>query len=140
MRDNSKKTPNPQHLVNAYRRLRRDSKTLSRKHKGSTTNRRKTHIHLAVQHKQVANARADFQHKLSRNIINENQAVISETLKTANMMKNKRLARYIGDAELAWFRGETALNWLVPIWSNWSSGSPVIKHAIVAVTRWQKCH
>ncbi|WP_415838598.1 IS200/IS605 family accessory protein TnpB-related protein, partial [Rahnella bruchi] len=46
------------------------------------------------------NARADFQHKLSRAIVDENQAVIVETLKSANMMKNPCLARAIGDA--AW--------------------------------------
>ncbi|HFE3566591.1 TPA: RNA-guided endonuclease InsQ/TnpB family protein, partial [Escherichia coli] len=40
----------------------------------------------------------DFQHKLSRAIVDENQAVIVETLKTANMMKNHHLARAIGDA------------------------------------------
>ncbi|EJN8053589.1 transposase, partial [Escherichia coli] len=49
-------------------------------------------------HERVANARADFQHKLSRAIVDENQAVIVETLKTANMMKNHNLARAIGDA------------------------------------------
>lgn len=93
------KTPNPRFLVNAYRRLRRDSKNLSRKKLGSS-NRKKARIKLAAQHERVANARADFQHKLSRRIIDENQAVIVETLKSANMMKNRHLARHIGDA--AW--------------------------------------
>jgi len=93
------KVANPRHLVNAYRRLRRDSKALSRK-KASSANRLKARLRLAAQHERVANARADFQHKLSRRIIDENQAVIVETLKSANMMKNRRLARHIGDA--AW--------------------------------------
>lgn len=93
------KVANPRHLVNAYRRLRRDSKALSRKKPGSA-NRRKARVRLAAQHERVANARTDFQHKLSRRIIDENQAVIVETLKSANMMKNRRLARHIGDA--AW--------------------------------------
>ncbi|WP_017347391.1 RNA-guided endonuclease TnpB family protein [Pantoea sp. A4] len=99
IRDDGKKTANPRYLVNAYRRLRRDSKNLSRKKPGSS-NRKKARIKLAAQHERVANARADFQHKLSRSIIDENQAVIVETLKSANMMKNRRLARHIGDA--AW--------------------------------------
>ncbi len=93
------KTPNPRFLVNAYRRLRRDSKNLSRKKLGSS-NRKKARIKLAAQLERVANARADFQHKLSRRIIDANQAVIVETLKSANMMKNRHLARHIGDA--AW--------------------------------------
>lgn len=97
--DDGRKVTNPRHLVNAYRRLRRDNKNLSRKKLGSA-NRRKARIRLAAQHERVTNARADFQHKLSRRIIDENQAVIVETLKSANMMKNRKLARHIGDA--AW--------------------------------------
>ena len=45
-------------------------------------------------HEKVANARADFQHKRSRTLIDENQAVIVETLKSANMMKNRKLAKH----------------------------------------------
>ncbi len=91
------KTPNPRHLINASRNLRRKQKALSRKKKGSA-NRRKARIQLAGVHERVANTRADFQHKLSRTIVDESQAVIAETLKAANMMKNHHLARAIGDA------------------------------------------
>ncbi|WP_353640718.1 transposase, partial [Shigella sp. FC1655] len=41
-----------------------------------SANRRKARIQLAGVHERVANARADFQHKLSRAIVDENQAVI----------------------------------------------------------------
>jgi putative transposase len=92
-----KKVDNPRHLINASRNLRRKQKALSRKKKGSA-NRRKARNQLAAVHERVANARADFQHKLSRAIVDENQAVIVETLKSANMMKNHKLARHIGDA------------------------------------------
>jgi putative transposase len=91
------KIANPRHLINASHNLRRKQKALSRKKKGSA-NRRKGRKQLAAVHERVANARADFQHKLSRAIVDENQAVIVETLKTANMMKNHHLARAIGDA------------------------------------------
>jgi putative transposase len=91
------KIANPRHLINASRNLRHKQKALSRKQKGSS-NRKKARIRLAALHERVANARADFQHKLSRAIVDENQAVIVETLKTANMMKNHNLARAIGDA------------------------------------------
>lgn len=91
------KVANPRHLINASRNLRRKQKALSRKKKGSA-NRRKARIQVAGVHERVANARADFQHKLSRAIVDESQAVIVETLKSANMMKNHHLARAIGDA------------------------------------------
>ena len=90
--NNGGKVANPRHLINAYRRLRRDSKALSRK-KPWSANHCKARLRLAAQHERGANARADFQHKLSRRIIDENQAVIVETLKSANMMKNHSLAR-----------------------------------------------
>lgn len=93
------KVNNPRHLINASRNLRRKQKALSRKKRGSA-NRSKARLLLAAVHERVANARADFQHKLSRAIVDENQAVIVETLKSANMMKNHCLARAIGDA--AW--------------------------------------
>lgn len=97
IQSNGKKTDNPRHLINASRNLRRKQKALSRKKKGSA-NRGKARRQLAALHERVANARADFQHKLSSTMVDENQAIIVETLKSANMMKNHKLARAIGDA------------------------------------------
>ncbi|WP_283937210.1 transposase, partial [Escherichia coli] len=70
---------------------------INARRKGSA-NRRKARIQLAAVHERVARAHADFQHKLSCEIVDENQAIIVETLKTANMMKNHHLARAIVDA------------------------------------------
>lgn len=97
IKSNGDKIPNPRYLINASRNLRRKQKGLSRKKKGSA-NRHKARVQLAGVHERVANTRADFQHKLSRTIVDESQAVIVETLKAANMMKNHHLARAIGDA------------------------------------------
>ncbi|MFL0868500.1 RNA-guided endonuclease InsQ/TnpB family protein, partial [Vibrio parahaemolyticus] len=74
-------------------------KALSRCKKGSK-NRAKARLLLAKAHERVANARNDFQHQLSKRIVDENQAIIVETLKSSNMLKNKRLAKHIADA--AW--------------------------------------
>ncbi|WP_208854210.1 RNA-guided endonuclease TnpB family protein [Aeromonas fluvialis] len=95
--DSDIKIANPRHLINASRNLRRKQKALSRKKKGSA-NRGKAWRQLAALHERVANARADFQHKLSRTMVDDSQAIIVETLKSANMMKNHKLARAIGDA------------------------------------------
>ncbi|MDI6976040.1 RNA-guided endonuclease TnpB family protein [Serratia sp. Se-RSBMAAmG] len=92
-----KKYANPRHLNKAQRNLRRKQRALSRKVKGSKK-RAKARLLLAKCHEKVSNARNDFQHKLSRKIVDENQAIIVETLKSKNLMKNKKLSRSIGDA------------------------------------------
>ncbi|MFA0164092.1 RNA-guided endonuclease InsQ/TnpB family protein [Vibrio splendidus] len=94
---NGRKTANPRFVKRAEKNLRRKQRQLSRKAKGSA-NRAKARILVAKCHEKVANARADFQHKLSRALVDENQAVIVETLKSANMMKNRKLAKHIADA------------------------------------------
>jgi len=93
------KIPNPRFLLRAARNLRKKQKSLSRKKKGSR-NRVKARILVAKAHEKLTNARHDFQHKLSRLIVDESQAVVFEKLRSSNMMKNKKLAKHIADA--AW--------------------------------------
>jgi putative transposase len=90
------KTANPRHVRKATARVRRRSKSLTRKKKGSS-NRGKARVQLARAHEDLANARSDFLHKLSRKCVDENQANALETLRVRNMMKNRKLARAIGD-------------------------------------------
>lgn len=91
------KTGNPRFIKNAQRNLKRKQQKLSRCKKGSKR-RAKARLHVAKAYERVAFARDDFQHKLSRQLIDENQAVIAETLKIKNMLKNHCLARSISDA------------------------------------------
>lgn len=70
---------------------------MSRKQKGSKKRAKAQRI-VAKAHQKVANARADFQHKLSKRLVDENQAIIVETLRVGNMLKNRNLARAISDA------------------------------------------
>ena len=93
------KVPNPRHLLKADKVLRKRQKALSRKKKGSA-NRAKARVHLAKAHERLANVRADYLNKLSKKLVDENQAIGMETLRVKNMMKNRRLARAIGD--VAW--------------------------------------
>ena len=94
------KTANPRFLKRAQLNLRRKQKALSRCQKGSK-GRTKARLKLAKAHERLANARADFQHNLSRQLIDENQAVIVETLKVKNLLKNRKLSKHIADA--SWF-------------------------------------
>ncbi|WP_151669856.1 RNA-guided endonuclease InsQ/TnpB family protein [Nitrincola schmidtii] len=90
------KTPNPRFLKNAASNLRRKQKALSRCQKGSR-GRAKARLLVAKAHERLANTRADFQHKLSRQLVDDNQAVVVETLKITNLLKNHRLAKHIAD-------------------------------------------
>ena len=52
---------------------------------------------MARVHERIANSRKDFQHKLSRKLVNENQVIVIENLAVKNMMKNHCLAKAISD-------------------------------------------
>ncbi|MCL5049510.1 MAG: transposase [Firmicutes bacterium] len=91
------KIANPRFLKRAAANLRRKQKALSRCQKGSK-GRTKARLKLAKAHERLASARADFQHKLSRMIIDENQAVVVETLKVKNLLKSRKLSKHIADA------------------------------------------
>ena len=94
---NGKKVKSPKPLKRAMKKLKRAQRALSRKKKGSK-NREKARKRLAKLHRKVARIRADFNHKTSRRLVDENQALIFETLRIKNMMKNHHLAGAIADA------------------------------------------
>lgn len=52
---------------------------------------------IAKLHEKITNIRNDFSNKLSTEIINENQVIISEDLQISNMIKNHCLAKSIAD-------------------------------------------
>jgi len=88
---------NPRHLRKAEARLKRLQRSLNRKQKGSQ-NRKKAIQRVAVQHQRVAWKRKDFHHKLSKKIVDENQVICLESLNISGMMKNRNLAKSVGDA------------------------------------------
>ena len=94
---NGQKKSNPRFLIKAHSNLRRKQKSLSRKQKGSN-GRAKARLLVAKCHEKVANARNDFQHKVTRQLVDESQAIVVETLKVKNMIRNHKLARHISDA------------------------------------------
>lgn len=86
----------PQFLKKEQKRLKRKQKQLAHKQKGSE-NRKKARISLARLHGKIRDKRNDFLHKLSWQLINENQVIATETLEVKKMQKNRRLAQGISD-------------------------------------------
>jgi putative transposase len=97
--DRGEVIPNPRHVKKLEKKIAKLSRAMAKKMRGSM-NRAKLRRRLARAHEDLANARSDFLHKLSRWLVDENQAIGFETLRVKNMMKNRSLAKAIGDA--AW--------------------------------------
>ena len=91
------KVTNPKPLKKHYRKLRRLQKSLSRKQKGSN-NRYKARVKLARVHQKITDTRGDHLHKLTTQLVRENQTVVVEDLAVKNMVKNRKLAQAISDA------------------------------------------
>ena len=88
---------NPRQLKQARQKLRRAHKAVSSKRKGSHR-RVKSVKKLARVYRKVTRKREDFQHKVSRRLIDENQAVIVERLKIKDLMQSHYVAEAIADA------------------------------------------
>lgn len=113
------KSGNPKPLRRALRNLKRKQQAMSRKIEAAKVrfeaakaaddgkpyrlrdffgaNIAKDRKRVAVAHERVRNARDDWQHKASRQLADENQAVAAETLNIKGMMKNRHLSRAITD-------------------------------------------
>lgn len=94
---------NPKWLRKSEKRLAKLQKDLARKEKGSK-NRNKSRIKVAKLYEKITNQRKDYLHKLSSKLIRENQSIVIEDLKVANMMKNRKLSKVIGEVSWHEFR------------------------------------
>jgi putative transposase len=97
------KFPGPKPYKALLDRLRRLSRSLSRKKKGSA-NRKKARVRLAKLHARIANIRTDALHKLTTDITRRFHTIGIEDLNVRGMMKNRHLARSIMDTGFFEFR------------------------------------
>ena len=93
---------NPKYFKKSQEKLAKAQRKLSKCIKGSN-NYKKQKLKVAKIHEKVRNQRKDFQHKISHQLINENQVIISEDLKPSKMIKNHKLAKSIQDASFSSF-------------------------------------
>jgi putative transposase len=93
------KFDNPKWLAKHERNLKIKQQQLSRKQKGSN-NRNKSRKKVALVHNKISRCREDFQHKLSRRIVDENQVIVVENLAVRNMVRNHCLSKAI--SQVGW--------------------------------------
>ena len=79
----------------AERRIKLSQRALARTQKTSKR-RAKAHLRLTRRYKRVANQHKDFLHKMTTKLVRENQTIRMEDLNTKGMMKNRCLARAVG--------------------------------------------
>ena len=82
------------------RKLSRLQRQLAHKEKGSS-NYQKKKKEIAICHEKIRNTRKDYLHKISHEIVSENQVIVSENLQIKNMVKNHHLAKSISD--VSWY-------------------------------------
>ena len=83
------KINSPKAYKKSQKRLARLSRAHSRK-KTNSKNREKSRLRLAKQHEKVANQRKDFNHKLSRELINKHDFIFIEDLNIKGMGRRRK--------------------------------------------------
>lgn len=100
--DSGEVIENPKYYKNTEQKIKKTQRQLS-KCKKFSKNYKKVKLKLAKLYEKIKNQRKDFQHKISRQIVNENQVIVSENLNVKGMLKNHKLAKSIQDASFGNF-------------------------------------
>ncbi len=95
--------PHPRHMDARERRLKRYQRILARKKRGSA-NRAKARVKVARQHSRVRDARRDFLHKTTTDLVRRFDVIAVEDLNVGGMVKNRSLAKSISRTGWAEFR------------------------------------
>ena len=93
---------NPKYFRKSQEKLAKEQRKLSHCIKGSK-NYIKQKLKVALIYEKVKNQRKDFQHKISSQLVNENQVIVSEDLNVKGMLKNHKLAKSIQNASFSSF-------------------------------------
>jgi putative transposase len=94
---------NPRVLEKRLRKLRKLSKSLSRKKRGSK-NRERARLGLARLHQRVFNIRQDTLHKITTYLTKNHSRIVIEDLCVSGLLKNRKLSRVIADVGFYEFR------------------------------------
>lgn len=95
-----RKYENPKIIKKYEKKLAKLQRQLAHKEKGSS-NYYKTKKKIALCHEKITNIRKDHLHRITHEIISENQVIVSENLRIKNMVKNHHLAKSIID--VSWY-------------------------------------
>ncbi len=95
----NEKIGNPKLLEKYEKRIKRCSRELSRRKKGSS-NYNKTKNRLAVLHQKLKNARGHFIHQITKKLVIENDIIVTESLKIKDMVEEKRLSKQLINVSL----------------------------------------
>ena len=94
---------NPRFFRSLEAKLAKEQRILSRRVKFSS-NWYKQKLKVARVHEKIANARADYLHKLSTDIVKNHDIIGMEDLQVSDMLKNKRLSKAISEVSWSQFK------------------------------------